>query len=69
MGAILKGSMPLKKEIPIFELTNKYTHWLISKFTPISKKAKLTLEQLAKIIIGDDMTFQEKNLLTEILYN
>ena len=59
----------IKKEISIFDLTDKYTHWLISKFTPIAKIARLTLEQLEKMIIGESMTAQEKEILTKILYN
>ncbi len=42
----------MKKEIPILDPKDKYTHWLISKFTPIAKGARFTLEQLAKLIIG-----------------
>ena len=59
----------MKKEIPILDPTDKYTHWLIPKFTPIAKKARLTSERLAKMIIGEGMSPQEKNLLTEMLYN
>ena len=56
----------MKKEIPILYPTNKYTHWLIPKFTPIAKGARLTPERLAKMIIGDGMISQEKDLLTEM---
>ena len=76
---LLDGSKPdgsdtwrvnaIKKEIPILDPTDKYTHWLIPKFTPIAKGARLTPERLAKMIIGDGMTSQEKDLLTEMLYN
>ena len=59
----------IKKEIPILDLTDKYTHWLIPKFTPIAKGARLIPERLAKMIIGDGMTIEEKNVLTEMLYN
>ncbi len=59
----------MKKEILILDPTDKYKYWLISKFTPIAKGARLTPERLAKMIIGDGMTSQEKGLLTEILYN
>ncbi len=31
----------MKKEIPILDPTDKYTHWLIPKFTPIAKGANL----------------------------
>ena len=58
----------IKKEIIILYLIDKYTHWLIPKFTLISKRARLTPKQLAKMIIGDSMTSQDKDLLTEILY-
>lgn len=59
----------MKTEIRILDLSDKYTHWLIPKFTPIAKEARLTSEQLAKKIIRDGMTSQEKEVLTEILYN
>lgn len=50
----------IKKEISIFNLMNKYTHWLISKFTLIAKKTRLTPKQLVKIIIKNGMTYQKK---------
>lgn len=59
----------MKKEISIFDSTNKYTHWLIPMFIPIAKEARFTLKRLAKMIIGDSITFQKKDLLTEMLYN
>ena len=40
----------IKKEIRIFDPNDKYTHWLIPKFTPIAKGARLTPERLAKMI-------------------
>lgn len=36
---------------------------------PIAKGAKLTLEQLAKIIIRNSMIFQKNKVLTAMLYN
>lgn len=59
----------IKKEIPIFEFIDKYTHWLIPKFILIPKEAKLTSKRLAKMIIENGMSFQEKDLFTEMLYN
>ncbi len=58
-----------KKEIPILDPIDKYTHWLIPKFTPIAKGARLTPKRLAKMIIGDGITSHKKDLLTEMLYN
>ncbi len=46
-----------------------YTYWLITKFTPIAKGARLTPERLGKMIIEDGITDQEKEVLTEMLYN
>ena len=76
---LLDGSKPdrsntwkvnaIKKEIPILDLTDKYMHWLIPKFTLIAKKARLTPKRLAKMIIGDGMTSQKKDLFIEMLYN
>ena len=59
----------MKKEILIFNSIDKYIHWLILKFTLIAKRARFTLERLAKMIIGNGMISQEKDLLTEMLYN
>lgn len=59
----------MKKEIPIFDLIDKYTYWLISKYILIAKRAKLILKQLAKMIIRNDTIFQKKSFFTKILYN
>ena len=49
----------MKNKIAILDSSDKYTHWLILKFTPITKKARLTPKRLAKMIIGDGITSQE----------
>lgn len=59
----------IKREIPIFDSIDKYTHWLISNFTSIAKGAKFTFELLAKMTIGENIIAQEKKDLTKILYN
>ena len=59
----------IKKEIPILDPTDKYMHWLIPKFILIAKKARFTSERLEKMIIGEDMTAQEKEVFTKMLYN
>ncbi len=59
----------MKKEIPILNPKDKYTHWLIPKFTPIAKRATLTKDRLIKMIIGEGMSPKEKYTLTEMLYN
>ena len=59
----------IKREIFILNPTDKYTHWLISKFTLIAKVARLTPEWLGKMIIKESMTAQEKEVLTKKLYN
>ncbi len=58
----------MKKEIPILDPIDKYTSWLKPKFTLIAKRARLTLKRLTKMIIGDDMISQKRDLLTEMLY-
>lgn len=78
-SSILDGSKPdgsndwkvnaIKNKVPILDSNDKYSYWLISKFIPIAKRARLTLERLPKMIIGDSMTRQEKEVLTKILYN
>jgi hypothetical protein len=47
----------------------KYDYLLISKFSAISRKARLTPECFAKIKIREKLLKIEKDLLTEILYN
>ena len=59
----------IQKETSILDLTDKYTHWFIPKFTPIAKGARFTPEQFGKMIIGEGMTAQEKEVLIEMLYN
>lgn len=59
----------IKTETPIFDPIDKYIHWLIPKFIPIAKRARLTPERLGKMIIGAGMTEQKKEVLMEILYN
>ena len=59
----------IKKKTSILDPTNKYTHWLIPKFIPLAKGARLIPKRLGKMIIGEGMTAQEKEVLTEILYN
>ena len=59
----------IKNEIFILNPMDKYTHWLIPKFTLIAKKARLIPERRAKMIIRDSMISQENDVLTEMLYN
>ena len=59
----------IKKKVPIFDPTDKYSHWLIPKFTPIAQGAKLTPKRLAKMIVRNGMTAQEKDVLTKMLYS
>ena len=59
----------IKKKVLILDPTDKYSHGLISKFTPIMKGAGLTLERLAKMIVGNSMTAKEKDVLIKMLYN
>ena len=59
----------MKKVIPIFDLIDNYTYWLIPKFILIAKGTRFTPKRLAKMIIGDGITSQEKDLLIDMLYN
>lgn len=59
----------IKKETPILNLAEKYTYWLIPKFTSITKEARFTPKQLGKIVIREGMTAQEKEVFTKIFYN
>lgn len=46
----------MKRETLIWNLTDKYTYWLVPKLTPIDKRAKFTSERLGKMIIRNGMT-------------
>ena len=46
----------MKKEIPNFDLTDKYIPWLILIFIFIIKKTKVTFEWLVKMIISNSIT-------------
>lgn len=59
----------MKRKIPILDLVNKYIHCLIRKFTLIAKRARLTSERLNKMIIGDSIIAQKKDILIKKLYN
>jgi hypothetical protein len=60
----------VKKRFNISERPpRKYDYLLISKFSIISRKTRLTLKRLAEIKIGKKLLKTEKDLLTEILYN
>ena len=51
---------------PFFE---KYPGWLILKFSTIARGARMTPERLQKINVGECLTVEERDLLTELLYN
>lgn len=45
-----------------------FDHWLTPKFSEIPRGSRLTAERVGKLIIGPDLTPQEKELLIEMLY-
>jgi hypothetical protein len=47
----------------------KYNYLLISKFSAISREARLIPERFTEIKIGKKLLKSEKDLLTEMLYN
>ena len=47
----------------------KYDKWLAPKFLDIEKGSRLTEERIAKLIIGKDLTAEEKELFLEMLFN
>ena len=49
--------------------SGQYISLLIPKFSTIPRGSRLTPERLNSIIIGKNLTPQEKKLFTEILYN
>ena len=51
---------------PFFE---KYPGWLIPKFSSIARGARMTPERLQKINVGECLTVEERDHLTELLYN
>lgn len=53
----------IKRETPILDSNDKYTNWLILKFNLIAKWARFTPERLKKLIIRDEITEQEKEIL------
>jgi hypothetical protein len=60
----------VEKKFGISEgLPRKYDYLLISKFSIISRKARLIPERFAEMKIGKKLLKTEKDLLTEILYN
>ena len=59
----------IKKEILILDPTDKYTYWLIPKFTLIAKETRLTPKRLRKMIMREGMTAQENKIFIKMLYN
>lgn len=74
-GTIPGGSLTWKKdaiskEVPE-DIKNRgpYSHWLIPKFSNLARGARMTPERLSKMIVGEELTIKEKELVTEMLYN
>jgi hypothetical protein len=51
------------------ESFGKYNYLLISKFSTISREARLIFERLTEIKIEEKLLEAEKDFLTEMLYN
>ena len=74
-GAIPGGKEDWKAEILEQEAkiqtdpNRPYKEWLIPKFSDIPRGSRLTPERLGKMIVGDELTIQERDMLTEMLYN
>lgn len=47
----------------------KYDHWLTPKFSDIATGSRLTPERAEKMLVGDELTSAEKDILLELLYN
>ena len=45
-----------------------FDHWLTPKFSEVSRGCRLTPERVRKLIIGPDLTPQERDLLVEMLH-
>ena len=58
-----------QKALLIFDLERKYAEWLISKFSSITRGSWLTAERLSSMIVGTEMTTQEKDVLGKMLYD
>jgi hypothetical protein len=57
------------KKLDIAYEPGLYSEWLIPKFSDIERGSRLTKERVSKLIVGSDLTKQEKAVFTEILYN
>ena len=47
----------------------EYAEWLIPKFLTTEQGSQLTNEQIASMMVGPDITPQERELLAKMLYN
>jgi hypothetical protein len=47
----------------------KYSGWLIPKFSDIERGSRLTKKRLEELIVGADLTLQERDVFEEMLYN
>ena len=59
----------IAQETYVHDPESKYAKFLIPKFSKIAKGARLKPQRLAEMRIGSNLTPQERELLTEMLYN
>jgi hypothetical protein len=58
-----------REEKPAPKNTGKYGDWLIGRFSDLPRGARLTKERAEKLIIGDELTPEERDVLIEALTN
>lgn len=61
----IKEKQEHRKDRPV----GKYDHWLIPKFSDIERGSRLTPERIKRMIVGEELSPQERDLLLEMLYN
>src|SRR6266576_6426648 len=57
------------KEEDIRSQDKRYPGWLIAKFSDIRRGSRLTKERIEKLIVGEGLTPQERDVFVEMLYN
>jgi hypothetical protein len=59
----------IKKKKYFKNLTNQFAEFLISKFSELTKEARLKFEQIQRMQIKNELLKREKELLLEIMFN
>jgi len=56
-------------ETPVVNTKGQFSEWIIPKFSDIERGSRLTPERVKTMKVGDMLTYEERELLMEMLFN